>query len=224
MYHYVSTPPEDADIYRQDLSMTPEQFRAQMQWLADEGYTPISLYDLLYALMIGWPSLPEKPIILTFDDGYVDNYTNAYPIMEEFGFKGTFFILTDWTDQQRPGYMTWDMLRELKEAGHDVEVHGRTHDQDMAGKDADWLFYHLVGPRDTIEATLGYRPRFVAYISGRYDTLTLEKVAEYEFWGAVTTENGATHSKENPYQLKRVRIRGDWSLATFSSVVEAASY
>ncbi|MGF1506961.1 MAG: polysaccharide deacetylase family protein [Anaerolineae bacterium] len=224
MYHYVSVPPADADVYRLDLSVRPDEFRAQMQWLADNGYETISLYDLAYRLATGKPDLPEKPVILTFDDGYVDNYENAFPILEEFGFDAAFFILTDVTDDNQAAYMTWDMLAEMKAAGHDIEVHGRNHLQEMSDKDADWLFYHLVGPAETIEATLGHRPRFVAYISGRYDDLVLEKMAEFEYWGGLTTANGSLHTSETLYELKRVRVRGDWTLSTFISVVSDASY
>ncbi len=82
MYHYVSTPPGDADIYRRDLSVTPDLFAAQLDRLQADGYTTISLYDLMANLAQGAP-LPEKPVILTFDDGYRDLYENALPRLRE---------------------------------------------------------------------------------------------------------------------------------------------
>ncbi|GAB4471096.1 MAG: hypothetical protein Kow00124_07890 [Anaerolineae bacterium] len=218
MYHYISVPPADADIYRRDLSVTPDNFRAQMQWLKDNGYQTISLYDLVYALSIGWPPLPPKPIILTFDDGYVDNYEQAFPILRELGFTGTFFILTDVTDRAQPGYMTWDMLKEMSHAGMGVEVHGREHIE-YSDRDYDWLVFHLLGPQQTIEANLGYTPRFIAYPSGRYDALTIQVARQFEYWGGLTTINGALHTRENLYEMRRVRIRGDWPLSTFTAVV-----
>jgi peptidoglycan/xylan/chitin deacetylase (PgdA/CDA1 family) len=218
MYHYISVPPPDADIYRLDLSVTPQNFRGQVAWLKESGYETISLYHLIYALTIGWPPLPERPIILTFDDGYRDNYENAFPILKEHGFVGTFFILTDVTDRSELNYMTWDMLREMHEAGMDIEVHGREH-LDMSGRDYDWLVYHLLGPAQTIEANLGYQPRFLAYVSGRYDGLTLSTTHEMGYWGAVTTNHGALHQKDGLLELSRVRIRGDWTLSQFTAVV-----
>lgn len=222
MYHYISVPPTDADVYRLDLSVTPDNFRDQMVWLKNNGYETISLYDLIYALNIGWPPLPEKPVILTFDDGYVDNYENAFPILKEFGFEGTFFILTDVTDRNDPNYMSWDMLREMHEAGMSVEVHGREH-IDMAGRDYDWLVYHLVGPAQTIESNLGYQPRFLAYIAGKYDELLISTAHQSGYWGALTTHNGTLQKKEALFELRRLRIRGDWSLDMFTTVITGSS-
>jgi len=218
MYHYISVPPEDADVYRKDLSVSPQSFREQMQWLKDSGYTTISLYDLIYALNIGWPPLPNRPIIITFDDGYVDNYENAFPVLRELGFTGSFFILTDVTDRAQPGYMTWDMLKEMHAAGMDIEVHGREH-IDYSGRDYDWLVYHLLGPLQTIEANLGERPRFLAYTSGRYDELVIQVAQEFEYWGGLTTINGSLQTKAAPFEMPRIRIRGDWPLSTFTTVV-----
>jgi len=218
MYHYISVPPDDSDIYRQDLSVTPDAFRQQMQWLKDNDYTVITLYDLIYALNIGWPSLPDKPIVLTFDDGYADNYENAFPILKEFGFVGTFFILTDVTDREQPGYMTWAMLDEMHQAGMDIEVHGREH-VEMDGRDEPWLVYHLRGSSETIAANLGYQPRFLAYPAGQYDDLTIQIAQSEGYWGAVTIQQSLLQQKSDPYELKRLRIRGAWALDTFAAVV-----
>jgi len=112
MYHYINTPPPNADAIRRDLSVPPERFREHLAYLKSQGYQTITLHDLVYALTRGTP-LPPKPIILTFDDGYEDNYTNAFPILQEFGYIGTFFIITNNPDTGRPGYMSWDQLREM---------------------------------------------------------------------------------------------------------------
>jgi peptidoglycan/xylan/chitin deacetylase (PgdA/CDA1 family) len=218
MYHYISVPPADADIYRKDLSVTPDHFRAQMAWLKENGYETISLYHLVYALNIGWPPLPDKPIILTFDDGYRDNYENGFPILREFGYAGTFFILTDVTDRNDPAYMTWDMLREMSEAGMSIEVHGREH-LDMAGRDHDWLVYHLLGAAQTIEANLGYQPRFVAYPAGSFDDLVISTAQELGYWAGISTINGTHQQKDDLFRIQRLRIRGDWELDTFVTIV-----
>ncbi len=220
MYHYISTPPADADIYRIDLSIVPDTFREQMEWLSRNGYNTITFYDLIYALSIGWPPLPPKPIILTFDDGYVDNYENAFPILRDNGLTGTFFILTDVTDRSQPGYMTWNMLKEMANAGMDIEVHGREHIE-YSGRDYDWLIYHLLGPQQTIEANLGYLPRFIAYPSGRYDNFTMVVAQELGYWGGISTVNGAVHTRDLLFELRRIRITEEWDISTFSTVISA---
>lgn len=216
MYHYISVPPADADVYRVGLSITPDIFAKQMEWLKANGYQTITLYHLVYALNIGWPPLPERPVIITFDDGYEDNYKNAFPVLKTNGFTATFFILTDVTDRNQPGYMTWDMLKEMSQAGMSIEVHGREH-VDMAPRDSDWLLFHLQGPAETIKANLGYQPRFVAYPAGKYDQLTIDTARGVGYWAGLTTVFGAHQEKSALFELERVRMASDWSMEQFTA-------
>jgi peptidoglycan/xylan/chitin deacetylase (PgdA/CDA1 family) len=94
MYHYISTPPPGADIYRKDLSVTPARFESHLQYLVRAGYQVVTLDDMLYALTQGRP-LPPKPVILTFDDGYEDNYLNAFPLLQKYAMTGHFFSISD---------------------------------------------------------------------------------------------------------------------------------
>ncbi len=217
MYHYVSLPPEDADIYRVDLSVSPDNFRAQMQYLADNGHTTIDLYTLSRAITNHEP-LPPKPVILTFDDGYVDNYEIAYPILESFGFVGTFFIPTEFIDNNRAGYMTWAMIEEMAAAGHRFEPHSRTH-PDLRARDNDYLIWEILGPQETLTAHIGYTPRYFAYPSGRYDEHVLTMLHQLDFWGGVTTIAGAEHGFENRYTWPRLRIRNNTPLGEFIDLV-----
>ncbi len=216
MYHYISAPPADADVYRVGLSVTPDSFTQQMDWLKANGYETITLYHLVYALNIGWPPLPARPVIITFDDGYEDNYQNAFPILRKYGFTATFFVLTDVTDRKEPGYMTWDMLKEMYQAGMSIEVHGREH-VDMAPRDHDWLIFHLQGAAETIKANLGYQPRFVAYPAGKYDQLTIDTARSVGYWGGLTTAFGVHERKSALFELERVRMAGDLTLDKFAA-------
>jgi len=219
MYHYISVPPADnADKYRPGLSVAPEEFRKQLQWLKDNGYHSITLTQLAYALNIGWPPLPPKPVILTFDDGYLDNYENALPILKEMGFTGTFFILTNYANRQQPGYMTWDQLREMSAAGMDIEVHGAEH-LEMSGRDQAWLDANLMGPAQDIQKNLGYQPRFLSYPSGQFDDFTITVANARGYWAAVTTINGCHQRKDSLYQLERIRMANDMTLAVFAAVL-----
>jgi peptidoglycan/xylan/chitin deacetylase (PgdA/CDA1 family) len=215
MYHYISVPPADADVYRVGLSITPDTFSKHMEWLKANGFQTITLYQLIYALNIGWPPLPERPVIITFDDGYEDNYRNAFPVLKQNGFTATFFILTDVTDRKEPGYMTWDMLKEMQQAGMSIEVHGREH-LEMAPQDHDWLLYQLQGSAETIEANLKYKPRFVSYPAGKHDQLTIDTAHEVGYWGGVTTTFGAHHYKNALFELERVRMASDWTMEQFT--------
>lgn len=213
MYHYVSLPPQDADVYRLDLSVAPENLDAQMAWLAQNGYTAITLQDLLYHLTLGWP-LPERPVILTFDDGYRDAYQNVLPILQKYGFVGTFFVIVDRVTYGEEPYATWDQIIEMHNAGMDIQSHSRTH-PDLRGLSDEELLWQILGSREALEARLGKQIRFFCYPAGRYDENAIRALQTFGYWAAVTTEYGATHSFEDLYALKRVRIRGSDSLELF---------
>lgn len=206
MYHYLSIPPPNADIYRRDLSVAPALFRQHLERIEADGYTTVSLYELIAHLAYGAP-LPERPVILTFDDGYRDNYENAFPLLVEQAMTATFFVVTDFIDEGRPEYLTWDMAREMHAAGMSIESHGRNH-VSLRGKDADYLVWQALGSLETIEFELGVRPRFISYPAGEYDRQTLEIFRSANFWAGVTTIQGATHESEQLFELRRVRIRG----------------
>ena len=98
------------------FSVTPTLFESGLKHLSGRGVSPITLDDLLYALTQG-RELPAKPVILTFDDGYEDNYMSAFPLLQKYNMVGHFFIISDFVNQGRPGYMTWPQIEEMAAAG-----------------------------------------------------------------------------------------------------------
>lgn len=217
MYHYISTPPEDADIYRTDLSVEPTIFAEQMAYLAENGYQTVDFYDLSRAIT-DQQRLPEKPVILTFDDGYRDNYENAFPILEQYGFKGTFFIPTEFIDVGYAPYMTWEMIAEMARAGHRFEPHSRTH-IDMRGQDRETLIWQILGPQETLAYHIGYTPKYFSYPSGWYDQAVIDMLRELNFWGAVSTQSGQWHGFDGRYEWRRLRIRYTTPLPEFAALV-----
>lgn len=217
MYHYVSQPPVGADAYRKDLTVTPERFREHMQYLQEGGYTVVTLDDLLYALAQG-RALPAKPVILTFDDGYRDNYANAFPVLRDMGFPATFFIITDFVTEERPEYLTWDQIKEMAAGGMQFGSHSRNH-PNLAGQSIDYLVWQALGSKEAIEAQLGQPPRWVAYPSGKYDAQTIAVFRSAGFWGGVTTQQGAEHTLDGIFELKRVRVRGAHTAADLAQLL-----
>lgn len=222
MYHYISVPPEDADIYRTDLSVTPQQFRAQMQYLVDNGYTALDLYELGLAVA-GKMALPPRPVIITVDDGYVDNYLYAFPILQELGLKATFFIITEFVDQGYAAYMSWPMIETMAAAGMRMEPHTKTH-LNLDGQERDFVVYQILGSQQTMAAHIGYTPSYFAYPGGRYDAQTIEVLRELDFWGAVTTSGGKWHSFEGRYEWQRLRIRNTTTLPEFADLVSLDTF
>ena len=107
------------------LAIEPEDFDWQMKYLVEHGYHTISP-DELYDFLAGTGRLPDRPVLITFDDGYVDNYTTAYPILKKYNLKATIFVVTGFLGK-RKGYLTWDQLREMEKNGITVESHTVTH-------------------------------------------------------------------------------------------------
>ncbi|MEA3337324.1 MAG: polysaccharide deacetylase family protein [Chloroflexota bacterium] len=229
MYHYVSDPPAGADRYRRDLSVSPAQFEQQLAFLKSKGYQSINLYDLFDHLTRG-QSLPEKPVILTFDDGYLDNYQNVFPLLQEHGFSGTFFVITELAARASrsmiaangfdyaAGYMNWQQLGEMAEAGMDVECHARVH-ENLTKNDDDRLVWQVLGCREMIEEALGRRPRFIAYPEGAYNRRVIDLFASDAFWGGITTQQGNLHTSDSPFEITRLRMRNSTGLDSFARLL-----
>ena len=220
MYHYVSEPPRDADKYRRDLSVTPQNFAMQMAYLADNGFESVDLYDLSLAITAK-KDLPEKPVIISFDDGYLDNYKNAFPILQDQRMKATFFIITDFIDEKREGYMSWEMIEEMSGAGMRIESHSKTH-PDLSAAERDYIIYEALGSQETIAAHIGYTPRYFCYPSGRYNEETMGILDELNYWGAVTTADGSWHGFDDRFEWSRSRMRYTTSLPEFADMVDPA--
>jgi peptidoglycan/xylan/chitin deacetylase (PgdA/CDA1 family) len=218
MYHYISEIPADADVYRRDLTVTPAKFDAQMQYLADQGYLPVTLTDVYDALSIGKP-LPDKPIVLTFDDGYRDAYTQALPILQKYGFIGEFFVLATPAHFESPQYLSWNQVREMADAGMSIQPHGRDH-KDLTQRQYDFLVYQILGAKEAVEAHTGRPVTFFCYPSGRHDTDTRAVVASAGYLGGVTTAWGTELRLDNRYAWPRIRIKGEWSLERFASIMD----
>jgi peptidoglycan/xylan/chitin deacetylase (PgdA/CDA1 family) len=213
MYHHISVPPAGSDAIRIDLSVTPKDFAAQLRYLRENGYESITLSDLALFLNTG-KALPPKPVILTFDDGYADAYTKAFPLLKEYGFVGTFFLISKPVDAKNADFVSWAQVSEMHDAGMKFEPHSYDH-SDMRNRRRDWLVFQILAPKEAIEARTGEMCRFFAYPSGKYDQLIIDMLRSAGFWGAVLTEQGATHSANDLFLLKRVRVRGGEDLDTF---------
>lgn len=220
MYHYVSPLLPDADDIRVGLTIYPETFRAHMQYLHDQGYQTVSLSDLHDALLTG-EQLPPRSIVLTFDDGYIDHYTNVFPVLQEFGFAGTFFVITETADNNNPVYLSWAQIQRMYEAGMSIEAHTKTH-RDLRGRDYDFLVYEILGSLESIEAHTGNPAHMFAYPSGRYDGKTLEVLQQMPVWRAVTTQQGAYHTTDNLLEVTRLRISGNLSVAGLDALLRSS--
>jgi peptidoglycan/xylan/chitin deacetylase (PgdA/CDA1 family) len=172
--------------------------------------------------MQGGSPLPQRPVVLTFDDGYVDAYTNAFPLLRSAGLGGTFGIVTDWVGQ--PGYMNWDHLREMAAAGMQIISHSANHpdlglEQDAVVRD------QLSRSKRVLEEQLGLPVSFFIYPAGepfRFGTPDRQvqvsmMVQEAGYRGALTTRSNMWQDPSAPLALSRIRVAGGTDIQSFAA-------
>ncbi len=205
MYHHIAVPPDPRDIRASRLAVPPVQLEEQLAYFQRAGYTTISLDDLAAALR-DRAALPDKPVILTFDDGYVDFYTNAYPLLERYNAKATIYIISGRVG--KPGYMTWDELRELAASPLiTIGGHTRTHPQ-LAQQKPERVRDELDGGRADLEQQLGLTVHHLAYPSGSYNAATIEQAQKSGYETAVTVHYGIKERADKLLELPRVFVNG----------------
>ena len=185
------------------LSVTLDDFEQHMKWLQEYGFTCITPGQL-YDFVANGADLPEKPVLITFDDGYKDNYTNAFPIMKKYGMKGTIFVVTGFLGVY-DNYLTWDQAKELLEAGFNIESHTYSHKSMTEASDED-ITKELVKSRQTIKEKLGIDSDFMAYPTGTYNLHIAELVKEAGYKGAFTIKYDNVSRDSNVYALERVPV------------------
>lgn len=185
------------------LSVTLDDFEQHMKWLQEYGFTCITPGQL-YDFVANGADLPEKPVLITFDDGYKDNYTNAFPIMKKYGMKGTIFVVTGFLGVY-DNYLTWDQAKELLEAGFSIESHTYSHKSMTEASDED-ITKELVKSRQTIKEKLGIDSDFMAYPTGTYNLHIAELVKEAGYKGAFTIKYDNVSRDSNVYALERVPV------------------
>ena len=189
------------------LTLWPDQFEAQMAYLADEGYTTITIDEMMDALEHGTP-LPEKPVIITFDDGYADNYEYAYPILKKYGFKATIFLIYDFTNAY-PNYLTWEQIDEMKQSGLiRFESHTMTHANLAELDSADELRHEIADSHDLLSEKIGYDMHYIAYPGGRVNPEIEEITRAAGYRGGFTVHYGLSTPTEGRYQMDRIPIFG----------------
>ncbi|MGF1497158.1 MAG: polysaccharide deacetylase family protein [Elainellaceae cyanobacterium] len=172
------------------FDVTPEEFESHLQLIQENGLTPISMDQLVTHLRTGL-GLPEKPILLTFDDGYIGHYEHVYPLLKQYGYPGLFSIYTYKVgrDHGRPG-VNWDQLREMAaDPLVTIAAHSINHPRDLRDlTDAD-LRLEVVESKRILEAELGIPIRYFTYPEGNYNERVAEAVAEAGYRAALTMDN-----------------------------------
>ena len=212
MYHYVGENPNPSDLGRNYLSITPDKFEEQLTYLKNNGFTSITLDDL-YGIFNNQTTSPAKPIVLTFDDGYIDFYTTAYPILAKYNFKAVSFIPTGLVGTGY--YMNWDQIKKIRKSGL-VTFEGHTiNHPNLTFLSPGEALRELREGKELLQAQTGYPVNFIAYPYGAANYQVEDLAKQAGFVGGVGTWIGKANTPG--INMPRIRINGQLSLADFAS-------
>lgn len=216
MFHRVS-PAIPADPIGRDLTVTPAAFRAELAWLHAHGIRAIDLAELESDLARGVD--PGRTVVLTFDDGYADQYRYAVPLLRRYGDRATFFIVTGMLG--KPKHLTWNDLRAMLRDGMEIGGHGEMH-LDLSQMTRAQQAYEIDDCLAALHRWLHIDVRSYAYPSGRFDRATLALLARAGIDLAATTDPVYVLAPQDRYELTRLRVQHGWDAKTFGSAVQAA--
>ncbi|MFH1287879.1 MAG: polysaccharide deacetylase family protein [bacterium] len=202
------------------LRVSPKKFRRQMRFLKEKGYQSISFSDLVNYFETGRMDV-DKPVIITFDDGYKDNYINAFPILKEFGYKAVFFIVTAfineeslWNIEDKEKLVNWDDIKEMFNAGMEFGSHTVSHPL-LVKYSRENLFNEIGDSKRTLEKILGTEIVYFSYPFGKFDEEAEKAVKKCGYKIACSVKMGKVSLEDDIYSLKRILVRGDEMLFDF---------
>lgn len=185
------------------LSITPEEFDEQMAYLHNNGYNTISPDQLLDYIQEN-KELPDNPILITFDDGYQDAYTEAYPILKKYNFTATIFLITDYVGNSNR-YLNWEQVKEMHDNGFTFGSHTLSHISlsKITNEEAE---YQLIKSKEAIEWRLKKPVKYFAHPGGFYKQATGQLLKQTGYRAAFTVNFGRVSTDSNVYALKRIPI------------------
>lgn len=201
-YHQINNEDHNA------LTLSGKEFEAQINYLYQEGYNGISPDQLADYLQYG-KALPPKPVLITLDDGYADNYRVAYPILQKYQFTATIFLITDFVGNYGK-YLTWDQIKEMNDQGFVFEDHTLSHISLPKASDEE-IRNQLGKSREALEWRLGKKVEYLAYPGGEYDQRVIQLVKEAGYRAAFTVNFGRDRINSTLYTLNRIPIFGSES-------------
>jgi peptidoglycan/xylan/chitin deacetylase (PgdA/CDA1 family) len=221
MYHHVA--PINFEARNPDLYVSPEQFELQLKFLKNNGYRTIT-FDELLAHWDNDDKLPKKSVILTFDDGFENNYIHAFPLMKKYEAVGTIFPVADfignyytWSKRKNnppERLLNWDQILKLHEYGFKFGSHGCTHADLSIFPDKE-VFDQLKFSKEILEEKINTKVGVLAYPYGSFTKRTIEIAIDAGYKCALSTNRGNRHLSKDRYALKRVMIHHDTTITRF---------
>ena len=207
MYHVIAAPPAGAPF--PGLYVSPQEFAAQMQALKDAGWHAVTLDQLASYWRRGTPLGAGRPVVLTFDNGYQSQYTQALPVLRRIGWVADENMQLSGLPPSQGGLGDAE-IRALVAAGWELDTQGYSH-ADLIKLDSEQLRYQVAVTRNVLRKRYHVPVNWFCYPSGHYDSTVVAAVKEAGYVGSTTVVPGWAHSKDDPYRLHRLRVLGGTS-------------
>ncbi len=198
MYHSVSRETNTS------LCVTPENFNRQMKFLTDNNYSVITIRELIESIRNGKQYLP-RTVVITFDDGFEDNFTHVFPVLAKHGMPAAIFLITGYIGR-KDGYLTWDQVRLMQKNGITFGGHTRNNVYLPLITDTAGIWGEIAGSREDIKKNTGTVADFFCYPTGGFNEEIKKVVRKAGYKAACTTNRGPGRSNRDIYALKRVKI------------------
>ncbi len=216
MYHEVA----DVTATPSGLAVAPQAFADQLAYLRDAGFTAVTAGALAKILADGAGELPERPVVLTFDDGYADFHSRALPLLKQYGHTATLFQTTGWVDTMLGSrrMLNWCELSEIAEAGIEIGAHSQGHPEFDRLSD-DKLRDELEGPKRMIEDKLGFAVPGLAYPFGLWNKKVRRAAREADYAYAYAVSSAVATSGSDVFTLPRLTVQRTTTMERFGLMV-----
>lgn len=215
MYHYIRNMFNPEDKTGSALSTTPDNFEKQMAYVKENNFTTISPQQFYEAVMEGKP-LPPKPILLTFDDGYADFYTEALRVIEKYDVKVSILVPTDKIGT--PNYMNWEQINKIAVNPNITIISHTRHHYFLPQIPIAQYNNEISQSRILLEKNLGKSIDFFGYPYGGFNEEIVKEVKKAGYKMAFSTRGGSFHHSNEQYMVKRISVDG-YDLARFSALI-----
>lgn len=189
------------------FDIPPELLERDLIYLKENNFSIIPFSGLVAALE-GEKELPQKPVVLTFDDGWENQYTYAFPLLKKHKVTATFFIFTSAIGHKH--FLSWEQIKELDRLGMTIAAHTKSHPYLFRIKDRNILTDEIIGGKKILEEGLGKPVEFFAYPFGYFNDLIISVVQEAGFKAARTSRKGTHHFKSSILTLKSIEVSDDF--------------
>ena len=219
MYHSIDQSAEDGNR----LAVTAETFERQMRFLKQHNYNVVALEELV-ELIDSRQDIPAKTVVITFDDGYKNNFTHAFPVLEEYQIPATLFIITNEVGRPQDDRLSWGEIHQMQDSGLiSIGSHCVGAEPLINIESEEELIYQITASKGILEERLARQVNLFSYPEGFFDDQIKALVVQAGYKGAVATNPGPDYPDDDPFALKRLRISEN-AANLFVFAVESSGY